>query len=152
MIAQDATDFLIGIKNKFPMAWEKTMGDDTDVENLISSMPTTNEDGDVMPIVAAILADKLEKQDIQAYVGRNIKETMVMYKPMIVDVRKHASTITYFLVIDENSKEYWGKLPYEDMAEFANSTHFPGYKSTDDANSVLFMKAFEILSRNLYGQ
>lgn len=151
--------FYFDFRDKYPLAWQKLFksdvsditveknGDATDAE---FEMFVKNQIGKFDEFNNWILSE-LKASGIDAYLGRTIQEKGTLYKPMIVDIREFNSTITYFLV-NEDDKQVWQKLAYEEMSEFNKAKHFAGYDSLEIANNILISKAFGILNTKLYGQ
>ena len=137
MTDKQTVEFYKDFQSKFPLAWKQIFGEGDLEEN--------------DPIIFNMIIMKFKNHGIDAYLGRTIQEKGTLYKPMIVDIREFNSTITYFLV-NEDDKQVWQKLAYEEMAEFTKAKHFAGYDSLEIANNTLISKAFGVLNTKLYGR
>lgn len=152
MTDKQTIEFYKDFQSKFPLAWKQIFGEgdleENDENNKIGNFLKENDKDFV---ISNMVITELKKSGIDAFLGRTIQEKGTLYKPMIVNIREFNSTVTYFLVNDED-KQVWQKLSYEEMPEFSKAKHFPGYESLEMANNTLISKAFGVLNSRLYGQ
>lgn len=145
----ECADFLKEIETNYPLAWNKI--NDKDFFNSISSIQIDTDSFSFLDIITACFQLIFNKKyGINFYLGRNIQQNNVLYKPTIIDKNLETMNIIYFIVIDENGENYWTKLSYEEMPEYQTLKHFDGFENIEIANKSLLTKAFDILNKRLY--